>query len=323
MDDFDPAQVRSYRTISRRRLLQGTVAGAISLHVLGAPNRWLNQTATAATPVALDAAATCPRFGSGDSYTFDTHTFNTLAAVAAQLIPTDDTPGASEACTTSFVELNATGNAGLAGLLAGGVVELDAAANALQPGATFIDLGPEDQIDILQQFEAGTAPSAAQSHAEVSNFVVAAGQAVPTGLQQIRAMLAMPVSPSATMTPNVVSSSFQQVFFNTYRSLTKLAWVINWPEAFVRDPVSGQPFFSDAEHLISDPDIDSTGTCWTVIKYHVIDYEVERLLWAWQAGLNVIGFEHGWPKFHSKSLKTKERLAARDELYRLSNLGVA
>jgi hypothetical protein len=97
----------------------------------------------------------------------------------------------------------------------------------------------------------------------------------------------------------------------------------NWPETPVRDPDSGVPFFADAEHLMSDANVPGTGVGWDVMQFHAIDWEVERLMWAWQAGYRVIGFD-GVPSLdHSQPLSDTERLAARDEPYRLSSQGRA
>lgn len=79
------------------------------------------------------------------------------------------------------------------------------------------------------------------------------------------------------------------MIFAALRSLCKLAFVLNFPETTVRN-AEGTPIFSDPEHLISDPDDDTTLTGWTVVGYHEIDYEVEKLMWEWQAGYRVIGF---------------------------------
>ena len=91
----------------------------------------------------------------------------------------------------------------------------------------------------------------------------------------------------------------------------------------MRDQAPASRSSRDAAHRISDPDVPGTGTGWEVVGYHVIDWEVEQLLWAWQAGLQVTGFDHGWPTFAKKMLSTTQRLAARDQLYALSDQGLA
>jgi hypothetical protein len=267
MDTFDPAQIQSQPTLSRRRLLQGAIAGAVALSVSGQRTAWAGRSVEAIiSSVAYQATIQCASIG-----VLSAHTFETLIAVGAQIIPTDSDPGATEACTVGFLEINAAGNPELHDLLTNGVAALDVAS---QPAASFVDLTVAQQTALLLQIEAD-------------------------------------------------SGSFLNIFFNTCRSLHKTAWLINWPEAFVRDPATGQPIFSDAPHRISDPDVPGTGTGWEVVGYHVIDWDVEQLLWAWQAGLQVTGFDHGWPTFAKKMLSTTQRLAARDQLYALSDQGLA
>jgi hypothetical protein len=269
MDTVDPTQAVLHQTLSRRRLLQGAIAGAVALSATSQHTAWAGRSAEAIlSSIAYQATHQCTSIGE-----FDLHTFETLIAIGAQIIPTDSDPGATEACTVGFLEVNAAGNPGLLGLLTNGVVALDGASQS-QHGADFVDLTFVQQTALLQQIETDT-------------------------------------------------QSFLYVFFNTCRSLHKTAWLINWPEAFVRNQVTGQPIFSDAARRISDPDIPGTGTGWEVVGYHVIDWEVEQLLWAWQAGLQVTGFEHGWPTFAKKMLSTTQRLAARDQLYALSDQGLA
>jgi Gluconate 2-dehydrogenase subunit 3 len=314
MDDADPIQVLSRRMISRRRFLQGTAASVFALPAL----RGLSVLAeTNANADVFLAASQCQRFG-----VFDDHTFATLAAIAAQIVPTDSQPGASEVCTTSFIELSAAGNPDLKELLTSGVAGIDQSGTLLF-GADFVSLTFANQTEVLKRLEAGTAPGTFWNSALFRNYVASKGQPVPPGLKKILGDLSHPAGPLVKKSPNLVGQNAQQVVFGTCRSMTKLAWVINWPEAFVRDPATGQPFFADSAHLISDPDIPGTGTCWEVIRFHVIDWEVEQLLWAWQAGMKVTGFEHGWPTFARNPLNDSKRLAARDQLYALSDQGEA
>jgi hypothetical protein len=269
MNTFDAVQTPSHPTLSRRRLLQGAIAGAFALSAVGERTAWAGRSAEAIIgTIAYQATIQCASIG-----VLDPHTFETLIAIGAQIIPTDSDPGATEACTVGFLEINAAGNPGLKDLLTDGVAALDGESQT-QYGATFVNLTFAQQTALLQQIEAGP-------------------------------------------------QSFLQALFTTCRSLHKTAWLINWPEAFVRDPATGQPIFSDPDHRISDPDEPGTGTGWEVLGYHVINWEVEKLLWAWQAGLQVTGFDHGWPTFAKKQLSTTQRLAARDQLYALSDQGLA
>lgn len=314
VDDFNAVPIEPRRLLSRRRFLRVTAAGALALPAM----RGLIALAETGNDVAVyQAAAQCLRFG-----VFDDHTFATLAAIAAQIVPTDSQPGASDVCTVSFVELSAAGNPSLKELLTNGVAGIDQSSTLLF-GATFEMLSFANQTEVLKRLEAGTAPGTFWNSTLFRNYVAARGQPVPPGLQMILADLSQPAGPLVKQSPNFTGKTAQQVVFGTCRSLNKLAWVINWPEAFVRDPATGQPNLADATHLISDPDVPGTGTCWEVIRYHVIDWEVEQLLWAWQAGLQVTGFDHGWPTFDATPLTDAQRLAARDQLYALSDQGLA
>jgi len=319
MNDIDPTRIRFHRTISRRRLIQGAAASAATLGALGSLSSVAASVVRTSTgKTVAQAPSTCLPFGA-----FDSHTFDTLSAIAAQIIPNNDgSPGAADICLVNFIEVSASGNSDLQKILTNGVAAVDQSSQTLF-GANFVALSYANQTTVLQQLEAGTAPGSLWNSADNRNsFTNSSGQ-TPAALQSVMSVLSGPVGPIATQSPNFSGDSFQQVFFGTCRSLTKTAWVINWPEAFVRDPSTGQPFFSDAAHLISDPDVPGTGTCWDVIRYNVIDYQTEVLMWAWQAGLKVTGFSQGWPTFDSKPLKDKDRLAARDQLYALSNQGLA
>jgi hypothetical protein len=271
MDDIERIRALYLRTITRRRLLQGAVAGAATYGVLGSlGTAAAGVKRTSAKPQVAQDLAVCTRNPS----VFDEHTFDTLHAITAQIVPTDSTLGAADFCVVNFIENNAAGNPGLHGLLTGGVAALDAASN-VGFSDDFVDLLFVDQTAVLQQFETG--------------------------------------------------DDFQKAFFGACRGLTKTAWVINWPEAFVRD-ANGQPLFFGDTHSISDPDDPLTETCWTQIKFHVIDWDTEVLLWAWQAGLEVIDFQLGWPVFSNdldNPLPDQQRLEARDALYALSDAGVA
>jgi gluconate 2-dehydrogenase gamma chain len=77
-----------------------------------------------------------------------------LEAIAARIIPTDDTPGAREAGVIHFID-RALGDfmAGSAGELRAGVASLDALALATEEGKPFAELGPDRQDDLLRAVE--------------------------------------------------------------------------------------------------------------------------------------------------------------------------
>lgn len=214
---------------------------------------------------------------------FDDPTFLTLSHVAEQIVPTDQDPGGMHTCLASFVEAVALGGPDFAGYTTFGAAALNDSSQVLH-GEDFADLAFDDQTELLQLVEANSAPG--------------------------------------TLWPNLGPGG-QAAWFGAVRTLMKVAWVNNWPEGTVRDPSTGLPIFADPAHLISDPNVPDDGTGWDVMHFYAIGWEVEQLLWAWQGGLRVIGFD-GVPILdEDHPLSTAQRLAARDALYELSNAGQA
>jgi len=78
-----------------------------------------------------------------------------IDAMAAQIFPTDDTPGAREAQAVYFIDLALTSFAkGQQAVMARGFVELDAKVSATFPGAhSFASLTSPQQIQLLTSIE--------------------------------------------------------------------------------------------------------------------------------------------------------------------------
>lgn len=77
-----------------------------------------------------------------------------LEAIAARIIPSDETPGAREAGVIHFIDQALGGFlADDAGELRAGLVSLDALASARVDGRRFVDLGPEEQDALMGQIE--------------------------------------------------------------------------------------------------------------------------------------------------------------------------
>jgi gluconate 2-dehydrogenase gamma chain len=77
-----------------------------------------------------------------------------LEAIAARIIPTDDMPGAREAGVIHFIDQALAGfMADDADELRAGLVSLDAAAAAREPGRDFAALDPEAQDALLGEIE--------------------------------------------------------------------------------------------------------------------------------------------------------------------------
>jgi gluconate 2-dehydrogenase gamma chain len=109
------------------------------------------------TPMLLAAghAAEEQRASGGDWQNISAQEALTFAAVADQIIPPDDMPGASEAGVVYFID-NVLGGfmEGAAGMLKQGLTDLDAAAIAAFPGtAGFAALEFEQQTEILRSIE--------------------------------------------------------------------------------------------------------------------------------------------------------------------------
>ena len=272
-----------------------------------------------ARPLPLEAAGgSCPRFG-----VFDGRIFAILEAVAEQIVPTDEDPGASDFCSASLVEATAAGDPGLAYLLEAGLSAIDESSHLLF-ARSFVDLLFAEQTFLLRKVEAGEAPGITWDDILSADHSRVAGQ-VPNELHGLLRTVDQAL-PSKHIFGSLAASdelgaTAQRTVFATLRTLCKLAFVLNFPETTVRN-ADGTPIFSDPEHLISDPDDDATLTGWTVVGYHEIDYEVEKLMWEWQAGCRVVGFD-GVPILDTSSpLSEGERLAARDTLYALSDRGL-
>lgn len=78
-----------------------------------------------------------------------------LEAIAARILPTDDTPGAREAGVIHFID-QALGDflAEAGDALRAGLRDLDERASSVQEGKRFADLLPEAQDELLREIEA-------------------------------------------------------------------------------------------------------------------------------------------------------------------------
>lgn len=135
---------RAARDPARRAFLRasGTAAGSawLSLHFPGL--------------VAIAKAAVAAREADAAFRHLEPAEAAALDAVAARIIPTDETPGAREAGVIHFID-QALGDfmAEAAGALRAGIEDLDARAAVEAQGTRFADLGPEAQDAILREVE--------------------------------------------------------------------------------------------------------------------------------------------------------------------------
>jgi gluconate 2-dehydrogenase gamma chain len=118
---------------------------------------WLTILPTTLRTTARAAAGTNP----ADPYRVLTpEEAETLSAVTAQIIPSDDTPGAREAQVVRFLDLSLAGFAKEElPLYRSGVVELNAKARRLDPSAaSFAGLPDEKQAELLRSLESAASP---------------------------------------------------------------------------------------------------------------------------------------------------------------------
>lgn len=106
----------------------------------------------------LAALSACARDAAerGDPFTtLSAGEGRTLAAFAAQVFPTDGTPGATEAGVAHFIDQGLGGYFGeMRELFRTGLAELDRHARALDSAASsFADLTPERQMEVMRKVE--------------------------------------------------------------------------------------------------------------------------------------------------------------------------
>lgn len=311
------------RSLSRRAMLRNCAAG-LTLGFLYFEGKGIQLAAadvqqTWTEPVYPGFGGSCPRFG-----VFNDHEFATLEAIAEQIVPTDDDPGAQSLCCASLVEALAAGDPDTAALHKEGFIALDQSSN-IRYGQQFIDLTFAQQTELLIELEAGQAPGSAWNSPFFIDYICSQGQPYPSRVRRMMRHLHkhVPDHRYCYHAPtSMVSTTAQQAVFGLWRTQCKLGFVLNFPETGVRNP-DGTPIFSDSAHLISDPDDDSTPTGWGIVEFHEITYDVEKLMWEWQSGLRVIGFD-GVPILDvNNPLSMQERMTARDTLYALAAQGLA
>ena len=130
--------------VSRRTFLRasgGAVGGAwLALQLPGLVA--LAEAATAAREAGAAFLHLSPREAAG------------LEAIAARIIPTDETPGAREAGVIHFIDQSLGGfMADAAGALRDGLDALDTLASEPSEGEPFAGLGPAAQDEVLRQIE--------------------------------------------------------------------------------------------------------------------------------------------------------------------------
>jgi hypothetical protein len=146
VDGNDPRQVAGDRSATRREFIGRSAAAAGGLVVIGAAGGALLESGIALGAAAAPGALTAAELA-------------TLTAVLAQLLPDDSLgPGAVEAGVPSYIDGSLAGSyAPLLPAYQGLLPMFDTAAQSLG-AAAFADLTDAQQVQLLTEFEAGTAP---------------------------------------------------------------------------------------------------------------------------------------------------------------------
>ena len=102
---------------------------------------------------------------------FNEHQWATMEALTAQVIPTDKDPGAKEAGVVNYIDIAlATVYASQQEMYVLGIKGVDQSAKAMFKKDRFIDLKPEEQIQLLKAMERDEAPGEIWKELPASSF---------------------------------------------------------------------------------------------------------------------------------------------------------
>lgn len=103
---------------------------------------------------------------------FNEHQWMTVEALTAQIIPTDDYPGAKEAGVVNYIDnALATVYSAQQEMYVLGIKGVDLSAKALFKKDRFIDLKSEDQIELLKAMDRDELPEGIWSEMSASSFL--------------------------------------------------------------------------------------------------------------------------------------------------------
>jgi gluconate 2-dehydrogenase gamma chain len=113
----------------------------------------LSQEQVAATPhSSVSPSIVSPSAG---SLVLSVHEYATVAAMATLIVPTDHDPGAKEADVAGYIDRLVSGNGVKRQEYTDGVRWMDeASGNLFGRGRSFVDLSPQEQLQVLQAAEA-------------------------------------------------------------------------------------------------------------------------------------------------------------------------
>jgi gluconate 2-dehydrogenase gamma chain len=120
--------------------------------------------------VTLSKAMAAEMASSGHKF-FDEHQWATVEALTAQIIPTDQYPGAKEAGVVNYIDIAlATAYSEQQATYVQGIKGVDQSAEAMFGKDRFIDLTAQQQIALMEAMEADEAPGEIWAELPASSF---------------------------------------------------------------------------------------------------------------------------------------------------------
>jgi len=145
--------------ITRRGFLKAVASGAALLALKG-----VQEGSGLSNAMGAEKALAGHRF-------FDEHQWATVEALTAQIIPTDMDPGAKEGGVVNYIDIAlATVYAEQQEMYVLGIKGVDQSAKAMFKKGRFIDLKPEEQIQIMKAMEKDEAPGEIWKELPASSF---------------------------------------------------------------------------------------------------------------------------------------------------------
>jgi len=145
--------------ITRRGFLKAVASGAALLALKG-----VEEGSGLSNAMGAEKALAGHRF-------FDEHQWATVEALTAQIIPTDMDPGAKEGGVVNYIDIAlATVYAEQQEMYVLGIKGVDQSAKAMFKKGRFIDLKPEEQIQIMKAMEKDEAPGEIWKELPASSF---------------------------------------------------------------------------------------------------------------------------------------------------------
>jgi len=146
--------------ISRRGFLKAVAGGAALLALKG-----MEDGSGLSKAMGAETSTSAHKF-------FDEHQWKTVEALTAQIIPTDQYPGAKEAGVVNYIDIAlATVYSSQQEMYVLGVKGVDQSAKAMFKKDRFIDLKPEEQVALIKAMEKDEAPGEIWKELPGSSFL--------------------------------------------------------------------------------------------------------------------------------------------------------